>query len=255
MLVHLRRPLSLLHLGGDPPDPHGAAGAGTSGVRSTFGRRIKVCSQWGCRPRCGGCEAAECASALGAGFCWALSPLIALIVWSWGCGRTGSDGANQPPSGPPRPIYPAPGHSEGPVPSQPALGCPASPAPGQSESLVPGARWGGPGLCGGAAPVAFPRGRACFWAPALRSCVGCRRGPAQNRSTASSRARKSRISADVAARRRGGYRSRRRRPESLAPHPQQRHASTGPESETHVHWTGVRDSRAPERSVNPRWLE
>ncbi|MCP2274441.1 hypothetical protein LV75_006976 [Actinokineospora diospyrosa] len=60
------------------------------------------------------------------------------------------------------------------------------PSPAQSESLVPGARWGGPVLCGGTAPVAFPRGRASLWAPALRFCVGCRRGPAQNRSTPSS---------------------------------------------------------------------
>ncbi|MCP2271214.1 hypothetical protein LV75_003728 [Actinokineospora diospyrosa] len=48
------------------------------------------------------------------------------------------------------------------------------------------ARWGGLVLCGGTAPVAFPRGRACFWAPALRFCVGCCRGPAQNKFAPSS---------------------------------------------------------------------
>ncbi|MCP2268291.1 hypothetical protein LV75_000777 [Actinokineospora diospyrosa] len=133
---------------------------------------------------------------------------------------------SQLPSGPPHPTYSAPGHSDLAVPSQPALVGPADPAPGhsdppgptgppsgppqptypapgQSDSLVPNARWGGPVLCGGTAPVAFPRGRACFWAPALRFCVGCRRGPAQNRSTASSKARKSRIGPEVAARQRG----------------------------------------------------
>ncbi|MCP2268283.1 hypothetical protein LV75_000769 [Actinokineospora diospyrosa] len=104
---------------------------------------------------------------------------------------------------------PSPGHSERPVSSQPALVGPANsahgqsdpsvptrlpsgppqptfPARGQSESLVPGARWGGPVLCGGTAAVASFSGRAGFWAPALRFCVGCCRGPAQNRSTASS---------------------------------------------------------------------
>ncbi|MCP2271642.1 hypothetical protein LV75_004156 [Actinokineospora diospyrosa] len=68
---------------------------------------------------------------------------------------------------------------------------------------MPSARWGGPVLCGGTAAVASFSGRACFWAPALRFCHGCRRGPAQNRSTASSKARKSRIGPEVAARQRG----------------------------------------------------
>ncbi|MCP2269568.1 hypothetical protein LV75_002057 [Actinokineospora diospyrosa] len=48
------------------------------------------------------------------------------------------------------------------------------------------ARWGGLVLRGGTTPVAFPRGRACFWAPALRFCVGCCRGPAQNKFAPSS---------------------------------------------------------------------
>ncbi|MCP2269060.1 hypothetical protein LV75_001548 [Actinokineospora diospyrosa] len=100
---------------------------------------------------------------------------------------------------------------------------PTFPAPGQSDSLVPSARWGGPVLYGGTAPVASFSGRACFWAPALRFCHGCRRGPAQNRSTASSKARKSRIGPDVAARQRG-VRSRvampqASRPEGLNPFP------------------------------------
>ncbi|MCP2272995.1 hypothetical protein LV75_005521 [Actinokineospora diospyrosa] len=145
------------------------------------------------------------------------------------------------PSGPPQPTCPAHGHSDLAVSAQPVLGCPASPAPGQSDSLVPSARWGGPVLCGGTAPVAFPRGRACFWAPALRFCVGCRRGPAQNRSTASSFYALSRIGrrgrrqatrrpipvAEVAARQRG--RPRNRTPQGLAraaghapPHPRPR---------------------------------
>ncbi|MCP2273633.1 hypothetical protein LV75_006163 [Actinokineospora diospyrosa] len=107
------------------------------------------------------------------------------------------------------------------MPSQPALGCPANPAPGQSDSLVPNARWGGPVLCGGTAAVASFAAGPCFSAPALRSCHGCRRGPAQNRSTASSFSALSRIGPDVAARQRGvrsGSRCRRRA-DPKAPNP------------------------------------
>ncbi|MCP2268089.1 hypothetical protein LV75_000575 [Actinokineospora diospyrosa] len=72
----------------------------------------------------------------------------------------------------------------GAIPARPRQ--PTYPAPGQSESLVPNARWGELVLRGGTTPVAFPRGRACFWAPALRFCVGCCRGPAQNKFAPSS---------------------------------------------------------------------
>ncbi|MCP2268077.1 hypothetical protein LV75_000563 [Actinokineospora diospyrosa] len=124
-------------------------------------------------------------------------------------GRSDPAVPTRPPSGPPQPTCSAPEHSERPVPSQPALVGPANPAPGQSDpavptrlpsgppqptfpapgqsdSLVPNARWGGLVLRGGTTPVAFPRGRACFWAPALRFCVGCCRGPAQNKFAPSS---------------------------------------------------------------------
>ncbi|MCP2270028.1 hypothetical protein LV75_002529 [Actinokineospora diospyrosa] len=65
------------------------------------------------------------------------------------------------------------------------------------------ARWGGLVLRGGTTPVAFPRGRACFWAPALRFCVGCCRGPAQNKFAPSSCTHCRGSGAEVAARRRG----------------------------------------------------
>ncbi|MCP2274026.1 hypothetical protein LV75_006558 [Actinokineospora diospyrosa] len=114
------------------------------------------------------------------------------------------------PSGPPRPGCSAPGHSDPSVPTCPQSGPPpahllsawtlgpggVSPArsrrPCQPSTWTVGlagakpARWGGLVLRGGTTPVAFQRGRACFWAPALRFCVGCCRGPAQNKFAPSS---------------------------------------------------------------------
>ncbi|MBM7776172.1 hypothetical protein JOD54_006376 [Actinokineospora baliensis] len=53
-------------------------------------------------------------------------------------------------------------------------------------SRPPTARWGGLGLCGVAVSVALCAAGPCFSAPALRSCHGWRRGPAQTKFAPSS---------------------------------------------------------------------
>ncbi|MCP2274307.1 hypothetical protein LV75_006841 [Actinokineospora diospyrosa] len=102
----------------------------------------------------------------------------------------------------------------GAIPAHPRLPC--QPSPRSSESLVPTARWGGLVLRGGTTPVASSAAGPAFGPLLCGSASGVVGAPRKT----SSPHRAFRIvafPADVAARRRGVHRSRRRRPRIPCP--------------------------------------